>query len=241
MTRYRNLKALSLATSATVALAALLGLARDVSSQELDHTPAPRPSSQPVVPVAHPDEHGSESHFLVAVAASQGARGQLAYELTLTSRFMAVDRGQEENVAAPAAFKFAYYFACDPARAVVEAGFCDALSRDVFESDVIELGLFESFSEVIEIPDALPDGFYLLQVTAAGSSGSQGESSVFIDESHFLSVDGASRALSIHQFYAHSGANQILSDRQGPVKSREPGLIDPVVDPVQSIGILENQ
>lgn len=243
MTTYRNLKALSLGFSAVVALSAALGFARDVSRPEIVQSPAAMPPSEPVGPVDRTGEHGSESHFLVEVVESESTSGELEYELTLTSRFMDSERGQDENSAepAPGAFKFAYYFACDPARAVVEPGFCDALSRDVAESDVIELGLFESFSEVIPIPDALPDGFYLLQVTAAGSSGSQGDSAVFIDQSHFFSVDGRTRPLSIHQFYAHSGANQLISDRKDRATPNVPDPIDPVVDPVQSIGILENQ
>jgi len=242
LTTQENLKTLGL-TFGAVALGAVLGLAQ---SEALEAFGQPRVETSPagaVGPVERSGEHGSESHFLVSVVEDQGIRGELEYKLTLTSRFLGPDAGNKEASVEPVtgAFKFAYYFACDSARAVAEPGFCDGLSRDVRQSDVVELGLFESFSEVIEIPDALPDGFYLLQVTVAGSSGPKGTSAVFIDESHFLSVDGRSRSLSINQFYAHSGANQLISEHQGSVTPVVVDAVDPVVDPINSVGTLENR
>lgn len=246
MASQRTIQALGL-TFGAVALAAVLGLARDEARHEIVEPRSAVPADErpgPVHPLGFP---GGGAPFDLQVAQERGGDGELGYRLTITSRLAASEAGAERvDERAPVehdvgAFKFAYYFACDPMRAIAEPGFCDALARDVRNSEVFELSLFESFSELLAIPDALLDGFYVLQVTAAGSSGPEGEAAVLINESHFLSDGGRAHPLTINQYYAHSGANRSVTEQVRPLVVDRPEVSGPIVGSIDATSTLENQ
>jgi hypothetical protein len=162
--------------------------------------------------------------------------GELGFRLGVTNAFADPDVIRANPNGTVAAFKFSYFVACEPGLSVREPGFCDGLAREVAETEVFELEPAETASEHIELPAALMDGYYALQVVVAGSSGANGDSAVLSHSSHFQSREGRASAITKNQYYANSSANVFLAAGRDSIVAVHPVTIDRM-DPTHALEV----
>ncbi len=200
--------------------------------------PKSPPATGPGLARAHepPPPSDARAPFGVEVINVVDERGELEYRLGVTNGFADPDVLRPNPNGTVAAFKFSYFVACEPGLSVREPGFCDGLVREVAETEVFELEPAETTSERIELPAALMDGYYVLQVVVAGSSGAHGDSAVLSHSSHFQSREGRASAITKNQYYANSSANVFQAAGRDSIVAVRPVNIDRM-DPTHTLEV----